>query len=155
MKVLYLNGPNLNLLGTREPEIYGTTTLAEIENAVIDNAKQIGVDVDFRQSNSESQLVTWIHESNAHYSVIVMNAGAFTHTSIAIRDAIKGSGVPTIEIHLSNIHNREAFRHHSHLSAVCNGTIAGFGVNSYLLALNAAVSVSGNEKSTIWIHNAR
>jgi 3-dehydroquinate dehydratase-2 len=142
MKVLFLNGPNLNLLGTREPEIYGRLTLDEVEKHVRDKAKRMSVEIDFRQSNSEGDLVGWIQESGKTFSVIVINAGAYTHTSIAIRDAIAACGVPAIEIHLSNTHAREAFRHHSYLSAVCRGVIAGFGKDSYLLALDAAVSVS-------------
>jgi 3-dehydroquinate dehydratase-2 len=144
MKVLFLNGPNLNLLGTREPEIYGTLTLSEIETNVRDKADTLGLKVDFRQSNSESKLVTWIQESRGNYSVIVINAAAFTHTSVAIRDAIPACGVPAIEIHLSNTHSREAFRHHSYLSPVCKGVISGFGMSSYLMALDAAVTVIAN-----------
>ncbi len=141
MNVLFLNGPNLNLLGTREPEIYGTLTLADIETTVRDKAEAMGLKIDFRQSNSESELVTWIQESRGNYSVTVINAAAFTHTSVAIRDAISACGVPAIEIHLSNTHAREAFRHHSYLSPVCKGVIAGFGMSSYLMALDAAVTV--------------
>jgi 3-dehydroquinate dehydratase II len=142
MKVLYLNGPNLNLLGTREPAIYGKLTLAQIEQSVRDKAASLSVDIEFKQSNSESELVGWIQSSRGNYSVIVINAAAFTHTSVAIRDAISACGVPTIEIHLSNTHAREPFRHHSYLSGVVKGVIAGFGKTSYLLALDAAVSVN-------------
>lgn len=141
MKVLFLNGPNLNLLGTREPETYGTTTLPDIESDVRVKASKLNVEIDFRQTNSECDLVTWIQESRGNCSVIVINAAAFTHTSVEIRDAIAACGVPAIEIHLSNTHAREAFRHHSHLSAVCKGVIAGFGSGSYLMALDAAVTV--------------
>lgn len=143
MKVLYLNGPNLNLLGTREPGIYGKLTLAEIERGVMDKAASTGAAIDFRQSNSESEIVSWIQDSRSSCDVIVINAGAFTHTSLAIRDAIAACGVPAIEIHLSNVHARESFRHFSYLSGVVKGVIAGFGMNSYLLALDAAVSVNG------------
>ncbi len=143
MKVLYLNGPNLNLLGTREPKIYGKVTLAEIELLVRDKAASIGVEIDFRQSNSEAELTGWIQQSNGCFSVIVINAGAYTHTSLAIRDAIAACGVPSIEIHLSNTHTREPFRQFSYLSGVVRGFIAGFGKDSYLLALDAAVSVNG------------
>lgn len=146
MKVLYLNGPNLNLLGTREPGIYGKLTLKEIEGHVRDKARSVGVEIDFRQTNSETELVSWVQASRGNYSVIVINAGAYTHTSLALRDAISGSGVPTIEIHLSNTHAREEFRHFSYLSSVVVGTIAGFGKSSYLLALDAAVSVNANPK---------
>lgn len=141
MKVLFLNGPNLNLLGTREPETYGTVTLAEIESAVRVKASKLNVEIAFYQTNAESELVTWIQESRGNCSVIVINAAAFTHTSVAIRDAIAACGVPTIEIHLSNTHAREAFRHHSYLIGVCKGVIAGFGLGSYLMALDAAVTV--------------
>jgi 3-dehydroquinate dehydratase-2 len=141
MKILFLNGPNLNLLGTREPEIYGNLTLEQIESNVRDKAKSMGAEVEFLQTNSESQLVEWIQESRGNYSVIVINGAAFTHTSVAIRDAISACGVPAIEIHLSNTHARESFRHHSYLTAVCEGVIAGFGLGSYLMALDAAVTV--------------
>lgn len=146
MKVLYLNGPNLNLLGTREPGIYGKLTLAEIERSVRDKATSMGAEIDFRQSNSESDLVNWIQESKNCFSVIVINAGAYTHTSLAIRDAIAACGSPTIEIHLSNTHARESFRQFSYLSSVVKGVISGFGKDSYLLALDAAVSVNAVSK---------
>jgi 3-dehydroquinate dehydratase II len=142
MKVLYLNGPNLNLLGSREPAIYGKLTLAQIEQSVRDKAASLSVDIEFKQSNSESELAGWIQSSRGNYSVIVINAAAYTHTSVAIRDAISACGVPTIEIHLSNTHAREPFRHHSYLSGVVRGIIAGFGKTSYLLALDAAVSLN-------------
>ncbi len=141
MKVLFLNGPNLNLLGTREPAIYGKLTLAEIEQCVRDKAASIPAEIEFKQSNSESELVGWIQSSKGCYSVIVINAAAFTHTSVAIRDSISACGVPAIEIHLSNTHTREPFRHRSYLSGVVKGVIAGFGKTSYLLALDAAVSL--------------
>ena len=141
MKVLFLNGPNLNLLGQREPEVYGRTTLADIEANVRARAKVLAVDVDFRQSNSEGELVSWIQQAKGVSDVIVINAAAYTHTSVALRDAISAVGVPTIEIHLSNIHAREEFRHKSLIAAVCKGQIAGFGANSYILALEASVSV--------------
>lgn len=146
MKVLYLNGPNLNLLGTREPGIYGKVTLNEIEVHVRDKARSVGADIDFRQSNSEAELVSWIQGARTDCSVIVINAGAYTHTSLAIRDAVAACGLPVIEIHLSNTHAREEFRHFSFLSGVVKGIIAGFGEHSYLLALDAACSV--NETST-------
>lgn len=143
MNVLFLNGPNLNLLGAREPEIYGRLTLADIEAAVRAEAKHLGVVVDFRQSNVEGEIVTWIQQSKGSVDVIVINAAAYTHTSVAIRDALSATGIPAIEIHLSNIHTREEFRHHSMIAPVCKGVIAGFGVNSYILGLSAAVSVKG------------
>lgn len=147
MRVLYLNGPNLNLLGTREPGIYGNLTLADIEQKVRTAGVELGVDIDFRQSNHEGELVSWIHEARGRSDVLVLNAAAYTHTSIALRDAIAGTGIPTIEIHLSNIHARESFRHHSHIAPVAKGIIAGFGPNSYILALHAAVTLTEAKKS--------
>ena len=146
MKVLFLNGPNLNLLGTREPGIYGAVTLAQIEATVRERAAQLGVAADFAQSNHEGELVTHIQQAKGKYEVIVLNAGAYTHTSVALRDAIAAIGVPTIEIHLSNVHAREEFRHKSLIAAVCVGQVAGFGPASYVLGLEAAVSVNRNKK---------
>ncbi len=140
MKILFLNGPNLNLLGKREPKVYGSQTLAQIESKVRKRAAKLGVVVGFRQSNQEGDLVTWIQQAKEEFDHIVLNAGAYTHTSVALRDAIAAVGVPTIEVHLSNIHAREAFRQHSMIAAVCRGVISGFGANSYLLALEAAVN---------------
>ena len=137
-KVLILNGPNLNLLGKRQPEIYGTLTLAQIEQRVRALAKDLGVDVEFRQSNSEGELVTWIQEAANRFGAIVINPAAYTHTSLAMRDAICAVSLPTVEIHISNIHKREPFRHHSLIAEVAVGQIAGFGVDSYLLGLRAA-----------------
>jgi 3-dehydroquinate dehydratase-2 len=143
MNVLFLNGPNLNLLGRREPEVYGRQTLAEIEAAVRQRAAERGVTIEFRQSNQEGELVSWVQQAPGRWDVIVLNAAAFTHTSIALRDAIAAVGIPVIEVHLSNIHAREEFRHKSVLAAVCRGQITGFGPVSYLLALEAAVSLGG------------
>ena len=146
MKILFLNGPNLNLLGQREPEVYGRDTLADVDVAVRARAKQLEVGVDFRQSNVEGELVDWIQQARGRFEVIVINAAAYTHTSIALRDAISAAGVPTIEIHLSNIHAREEFRHKSLIAPVCCGQIAGFGLKSYVLAVEAAVYVNEIEK---------
>jgi 3-dehydroquinate dehydratase-2 len=142
MKILFLNGPNLNLLGQREPEIYGHATLAEIEAEVRKRAMKKGVEIEFRQSNLEGDLVTWIQQAKGHCAAIVINAAAYTHTSIALRDAIASAGLPTIEVHLSNIHAREEFRRLSLIAPVCKGQIAGFGPYSYILALKAAVNLN-------------
>jgi len=143
MRILYLNGPNLNLLGTREPDKYGRTTLPEIEAKVRKRAEELKVEVEFRQSNVEGELVSWIQEAKGRFDWLILNAAAYTHTSIALRDAISAVQVPTIEIHLSNVHAREEFRHKSLIAPVCRGQIAGFGFNSYLLALEAVVSDNG------------
>src|SRR6266487_3797653 len=135
MKILFLNGPNLNTLGQREPEIYGKLTLGDIERLVRDRAKKLQAEVEFRQSNAEGDLVSWIQQARGAFDAIVFNAGAFTHTSIALRDAISATGVPTIEVHLSNVHAREEFRHKTLIAPVCCGQIIGFGANSYFLAL--------------------
>ncbi len=137
-KILVLNGPNLNLLGTRQPEIYGKLTLAEIEKKVRALAEDLGVEVDFRQSNSEGELVNWIQQAAGNFAALVINPAAYTHTSLALRDAISAVGIPTVEIHLSNIYKREPFRHHSYIAEVAAGQIAGFGVDSYLLGVQAA-----------------
>jgi 3-dehydroquinate dehydratase-2 len=144
MKILFLNGPNLNLLGQREPDIYGTTTLADIESWVREQAIRFEAEIDFRQSNVEGELVNWIQEAKGTADVIVLNAAGYTHTSVALRDAISATGVPTIEIHLSNVHAREDFRQVSLIAPVCQGLIAGFGANSYVLAVEAAVIVNAN-----------
>jgi 3-dehydroquinate dehydratase-2 len=146
MKILFLNGPNLNLLGKREPEVYGHATLADIETEVRERAKDLGVEVDFRQSNLEGELVDWIQEAKGNFDVIVLNAAAYTHTSVALRDAIAAVEVPTIEIHLSNVHAREKFRQKSLIAPVCCGQISGFGQKSYILALEASVNVKVDKK---------
>ena len=140
MKVLYLNGPNLNMLGIREPTIYGALTLKQIEHQVQEKAQELGIQIEFRQSNHEGSLIDWIHEASGIFDAIVLNAGAYTHTSIAIRDAISSIKVPVVEIHLSNVHAREEFRKKSFIAPVCAGVIAGFGAESYTLAL---IAVSG------------
>lgn len=147
MKLLFLNGPNLNLLGQREPEVYGRATLADIEAKVRQRARELGVEVDFRQSNLEGELVTWIQQARNRFNAIVLNAAAYTHTSVALRDAISAAGVPTVEIHLSNVHAREDFRHKSLIAPVCCGQISGFGAYSYVLAVEAAVNVIGSKKT--------
>ena len=144
MKILFLNGPNLNLLGQREPEVYGRTTLADIEDKVRARARESAAEIEFRQSNVEGELVAWIQQAKDVFDVIVLNAAAYTHTSIALRDAIAAVGIPTIEIHLSNVHAREEFRHKSLIAPVCRGQIVGFGPNSYVLAVEAAINVNVN-----------
>ncbi|MGZ8464157.1 MAG: type II 3-dehydroquinate dehydratase [Candidatus Binatia bacterium] len=139
-KILILNGPNLNLLGTRQPDIYGRLTLAQIEKRVRALAKELAVEIDFRQSNNEGELVTWIQQAAGKFVALLINPAAYTHTSLAMRDAISAVGIPTIEIHISNIHKREQFRHHSFIAEVAVGQIAGFGLDSYLLGLRAAVA---------------
>ena len=138
--VLVLNGPNLNLLGTRKPEVYGHTTLADVEEMCRQEAGKLGLDVVFRQSNWEGQLIDWIHEAGAAVKAgesigAVYNPGAHTHTSVAIRDAIEGADLPVIECHISNVHAREEFRHHSYISPVARGVVIGFGVLGYTLAI--------------------
>jgi 3-dehydroquinate dehydratase-2 len=136
-----LNGPNLNLLGRREPTIYGSITLPEIERELRERADAAGANLVFRQSNHEGELVTWIQEAGMAGAGIVINAGAYTHTSLALRDAIVGSGAVAVEVHLSNVHAREAFRHHSYIAPVCAGVICGFGPQSYLLGFEAVISL--------------
>ncbi len=136
--IYVLNGPNLNLLGTREPEIYGRVTLAEIEVACAERAAQLGRGIVFRQSNIEGELVTWLQEAGDKAGAVVLNAGAYTHTSVALHDAIKAIAVPVIETHLSNPTAREDFRHVSLVGKAAKGVIAGFGATSYLLAIEAA-----------------
>jgi 3-dehydroquinate dehydratase-2 len=136
-RILVLNGPNLNLLGTRQPEVYGKTTLAMIEDACKAHGASLGFDVACFQSNHEGALIDAIHDARGTSAGIVLNAGAFTHTSVALRDAISSVALPAVEVHLSNIHAREAFRHHSHIAPVALGQIAGFGAKSYILALDA------------------
>jgi 3-dehydroquinate dehydratase II len=137
--VLVLNGPNLNLLGSREPEVYGHETLDDIAAALEERARGLGLAVDVRQSNHEGHLIDWLHEAGSlGAKAVILNPGGLTHTSVALRDAVKGITVPVIEVHLSNPHARESFRHRSHIAPVARGTIAGFGAQGYLLALDAA-----------------
>jgi len=139
--VLVLNGPNLNMLGTREPAIYGSTTLADIEAACVSHGAALDLAVTCRQSNLEGELVTWIQEARGVQAGIILNAGAYTHTSIAIPDALTAAEVPFIELHLSNVFAREEFRHHSWLSPLAKGVICGFGAKGYSLALDAMADI--------------
>lgn len=143
--ILVLNGPNLNLLGTREPQVYGSATLADVEQLCRDKAAGLSVQVQCRQSNHEGVLIDWIHEAGREHAAgrvigVVLNAGAYTHTSVALHDAIKGAGVPVVEVHISNVHAREAFRHHSYLSPVASGIVVGFGIHGYALAMQGLVA---------------
>ena len=138
--ILVLHGPNLNLLGLREPEIYGSTTLVQINESLKSNGAKLQVAIDCLQSNSEGTLVDAIHDAREVHQGIIINAGAYTHTSVAIRDAIAGVQIPTVEVHLSNIYTREEFRHHSYLAPVVVGQISGFGADSYYLGLQALVN---------------
>ena len=140
-RVLVINGPNLNLLGTREKTVYGTVTLAEIASMMNKEAENLGIDLDFIQTNHEGEIIDKIHNARGVYSVLIINAAAYTHYSIAIRDALKAVEIPAIEVHLSNIHAREEFRSKSVIAPVCTGQISGFGAQSYLLALKAAASM--------------
>ena len=137
-KVLVLNGPNLNLLGTREPDVYGNETLADIEVKSLERGDFLGLQVEFRQSNTEGQLVDWVQQARENIDFLIINAGAYTHTSVALLDALKSCDVPVIEVHLSNIYQREEFRQHSYISKVALGTICGFGGYGYEMALEAA-----------------
>jgi 3-dehydroquinate dehydratase-2 len=140
-KILLLHGPNLNTLGKREPEIYGRQTLDDIVGAALSLGAELGVEVASFQSNDEGELVGRVQHAFSEFAAIVLNAGAYTHTSIALRDAVAAAGIPVIEVHLSNVHKREPFRHHSYLSPVVAGQVIGFGAESYLLGLRAAVSI--------------
>ncbi|MEZ0224025.1 MAG: type II 3-dehydroquinate dehydratase [Alphaproteobacteria bacterium] len=139
--ILVLNGPNLNMLGVREPQVYGFHTLNDIEADCQEYAEELGFSIDFRQTNSEGELVTFIQQARGACAGLIINAGAYTHTSIAIHDALKILEVPVIEVHLSNPQAREAFRHTSYISPVAKGTICGFGGHGYILALNALRSL--------------
>ena len=143
-KILILNGPNLNLLGTREPDVYGTETLRDIETRCKAKAKALGLAVEFRQSNSEAELVGWIQDARTRFEGIIINAGALTHTSIAILDALQAVDQPVVEVHLSNIFRREPFRHHSYVSAAAAGLVCGFGGLGYGLAIEAIADVIAN-----------
>ena len=139
--VTIINGPNLNLLGTRKPEVYGHTTLADVEAMCVEAGAALGLEVDFKQSNHEGQIIDWIHELGPRVKAgtsigLVLNPGALTHTSVAIHDAIEGAQVPTVECHISNVHKREEFRHHSFVSPVAAGIVVGFGVHGYVLGIH-------------------
>jgi 3-dehydroquinate dehydratase-2 len=136
-KILIINGPNLNLLGTREPEIYGAETLDDVKVLCEAEAGELALESDFRQSNVEGEIVNWIQEARSEHAGIIINAGAYTHTSVAIRDALLGVDMPIIEVHISNIFKREEFRHHSYISDVAVGMICGLGTQCYTLALKA------------------
>lgn len=143
--ILVLNGPNLNLLGTRQPEIYGTTTLADIAASCAERGAALGLEVDFRQSNAEGELVGWVQEARTRHAGLVVNAGAYSHTSVALLDALTASDLPVIEVHLSNIFRREAFRHHSYVSLAATGVICGLGARGYLLALDGMAGLVGSK----------
>lgn len=144
--VYLLNGPNLNLLGAREPHIYGSETLAEVEADCRALAAQLHLELDFRQSNAEHELIDWIQEARARAAGLIINPAALTHTSVAILDALSACDFPILEVHISNIHRREAFRHHSYVSKVATGVIAGFGTQGYLFALQRIAQLIGNVK---------
>jgi 3-dehydroquinate dehydratase II len=147
--ILILNGPNLNMLGVREPAIYGPDRLTDIEAACCERAAMLGLAVDFRQSNLEGELVSWVQQARAEHDGIIINAAAYSHSSIALFDALKIAELPTIEVHLSNIYQREAFRHHSFIAQIARGVICGFGLQGYLLALEAMaqwLEMGGDEK---------
>jgi 3-dehydroquinate dehydratase-2 len=138
-KILVLNGPNLNLLGKRQPEIYGRLSLEQINKKIEALAEELGVSVEIRQSNSEGELINWIQQAPGQFGALIINPAAYTHSSIALRDAITAAGIPTVEVHISNIYKREDFRRHSYIAGAAVGQIAGFGATSYLLGLRAAV----------------
>ncbi|MCS6758744.1 MAG: type II 3-dehydroquinate dehydratase [Candidatus Devosia euplotis] len=150
-RVLVLNGPNLNLLSTREPDIYGAHTLKNVEALCKQAGTELGLNIDFRQSNHEGELVTWIQDARKTADAILINPAAYSHTSVAIHDALKAVGLPVAEVHLSNIHQREAFRHHSYVSAVAFGVICGFGIAGYRMAL---IALAEKTQLTINAHRA-
>ena len=140
--IMVLNGPNLNRLGKRQPEVYGTTTLADVEKQLLERAGELGIDLYFRQSNHEGELIDWVHEAADHGWPVIINPGGFTHTSVALRDALAevADGAGFVEVHISNVHARESFRAHSYLSPVARGVIAGLGTYGYVLALDSIVN---------------
>lgn len=147
-KILVLNGPNLNLLGIREPHVYGSDTLDDVRRLAAERATELGLEIDFRQSNSEGELVDWIQEARGSADGIVINAGAYTHTSVALLDALAAVDLPVVEVHLSNLFKRETFRHRSYVAPVAAGLIAGFGARGYALAIEAAASLVGGRAAS-------
>lgn len=149
-RILVLNGPNLNMLGSREPDIYGVETLADIEAACIERARALNLEVEFRQTNSEGRLVDWVQQAaDDGFSALIVNAGAYTHTSVALLDALLACKLPVVEVHLSNIHRRDEFRHHSYVSKAACGMICGFGGQGYQLALDAAAKILKTRKEQL------
>ncbi len=149
MHFLVLHGPNLNLLGTREPETYGRATLKDVEKLCREAAKRHAFEIAFHQSNHEGELIDWIHEAGAKKAAgLVINPGGYTHSSVAIRDAIAAVGIPVIEVHISNIFAREEFRHFSHIAPVAKGTLSGFGVTGYALAIDGLAALNANERGS-------
>ncbi|WP_420961794.1 type II 3-dehydroquinate dehydratase [Brucella sp. IR073] len=146
--ILVLNGPNLNMLGKREPGIYGAATLADIEAACQSEAKALGVEIEFRQSNHEGDLIDWIQEAGERGASVLINPAAYTHTSIALQDAIRAAKVTVVEVHLSNIHAREAFRHHSFVSPVAKGVLCGFGADGYVMGLRALAAFAAQNDTS-------
>lgn len=147
-RILILNGPNLNLLGTREPEIYGRDTLADVERLCHEHGTARGMEIDFRQSNHEGEMVDWVHEARESCAGIVVNAGAYSHTSVALLDALLAAQLPVVEVHLSNLFKREAFRHHSYVTQAAMGLICGFGKDGYRYAIDALAARLGREEGT-------
>jgi 3-dehydroquinate dehydratase-2 len=146
--ILVLNGPNLNMLGKREPGIYGAATLADIEQACLREAKALKLKIEFRQSNHEGDLIDWVQEASLQGAMVLINPGAYTHTSIALQDAIRAAQVTVVEVHLSNIHAREAFRHHSFVSPVAKGVLCGFGADGYVMGLRALAAFAAQGTNT-------
>jgi 3-dehydroquinate dehydratase-2 len=149
LPVYVLNGPNLNLIGSREPEVYGRQTLSDIEKTVTQRAKKLGLEVVFRQSNHEGELVDWVQEARTKSSGVIINAGAYSHTSIALLDAFRALDKPVVEVHLSNLNQRERYRHHSYISSIAKGVIMGFGAMGYVMALDAMATFVGVGKATL------
>ena len=147
-KVLILNGPNLNMLGKRQPDVYGRETLSDVEDSCRRHGKGLGLEIDFRQSNSEGELIGWIQEARESHDAVIINPAAYTHTSVAIMDALLAAELPVIEVHLSNIHRREAFRHQSYVSKVADAVLCGLGSQGYLLALDALARRLNTQQET-------